>query len=575
LLALAASATGVTTASADPAGYGDAIVVTLGANEGSRLPVTLDLPAPDPGVAIASVGLRWRRTMPTYSGVDYTTTTVTPTCPSEQPCHVETTLDTGRFDESSWTLGIVVLAEDGTQIGSTSTRLPTIENPKPGVTLTSPHALPAVWGDTELTADAAPGDGGAALKGVRFYLNPTGRETDPYLFDDTAPYAVTVGALEIADPGRQGTVYVVAEDVRGNLSQWSWTTPRPYTSQVKVGPPADMNWISPAPRQPAGGMSTNARFEWSASIPDVVPATTNTLTNPYIERVEILIDGQPWADQRDDQAPAWANYQSNSHMRSVSGTSTWTLPYGLSPGSHVATLRVTTSYGSVGTEDLPFVVTDGVRFSPITTADGRTVTDGFVVTAGSATRMKVAVSGVVAGSHVVFARMLGNVGDVIAGDDGWCPAQDWNVCAGRVSLQGTYWAPGTPGNYELRVIGQESMDAAPRQITRAIHVQPASYLTIRASATYVRPGSKFELSGRLRRVDTGRGKRGVPVTLQWRAAGSTTWRDQTTTVSAGRGLVRAVDSHRVTGWYRWVTEGVAGKLGPSRAKAVRVQVQGD
>jgi hypothetical protein len=117
------------------------------------------------------------------------------------------------------------------------------------------------------------------------------------------------------------------------------------------------------------------------------------------------------------------------------------------------------------------------------------------------------------------------------------------------------------------------MDAAPEQITRAIHVQPASYLTNRTSATSVRPGSKVELSGRLRRVDTDRGRSGVPVTLQWRAAGSTTWRDQTTTVSARRGRVSAVGSHRVTGWYRWVTEGVPGELGPSRAKALRVQVQ--
>ena len=117
LLAMAASATAVTTASADPASYGDAIVVTFGANTGSRLPITLDLPAPDPGVAIASVGLRWRRTLPTYSGVDYTTTTVTPQCVSEQPCHVETTLDTGRFDESSSTLGVFVLAEDNANYG--------------------------------------------------------------------------------------------------------------------------------------------------------------------------------------------------------------------------------------------------------------------------------------------------------------------------------------------------------------------------------------------------------------------------------------------------------------------------
>ena len=82
-----------------------------------------------------------------------------------------------------------------------------------------------------------------------------------------------------------------------------------------------------------------------------------------------------------------------------------------------------------------------------------------------------------------------------------------------------------------------------------------------------------ELSGRLRRVDTDRGQSGLPVTLQWRIASAKTWRDQATTVSARSGRVTAVDSHRVAGWYRWVTKGEPGELGPSRSKPVRVRVR--
>jgi hypothetical protein len=573
LLAIVAASTAASTASAETSDYGATIDATFGANLDSQLPVTLDLPAPGAGVRIASVGFRWRRTMPTYSGVDYTTTAVrTPECAVGQPCQVETTLATGRFDESSGTIGIFVLDEDGAQIGSTSTALPAIHNPKPSVTLTGPHTTPAVWGVTSLTADAVLGDGGAALKGVRFYVNPTGREDDPYLFDDTAPYAVDVDGLDIADAGRQGTLYVVAEDMAGNLSEWTTVTPRPFTHQVTVGPPADMAFTSPAPNQPAGGMSTNARFEWSASVSDLTPATDNPLTDPYIQRVEILLDGQPWGEERDDQNPAWANYRSNSHMRSVSDTWTWTPAYGLSPGSHLATLRVTTSYGSVGTQDLPFVVTDGVKFSPITTADGRTVQDGFVVTAGSTTRLKVAVSGKVAGSHVIFGRMLDEVGGVIAGGDGWCAEVDWLNCPGRLTLLGDFWAPGEPGDYRIRVIGQESMDSSRQTITRLIHVQPASHLVTRAGSGPVTPGAPVNVSGRLWRVDTDTGRSGVPVTLQWRAAGTTNWRDQATTISGRRGQVSASSAHRVTGWYRWVTEGLPGKLGPSKGNAVRVYV---
>jgi hypothetical protein len=368
-------------------------------------------------------------------------------------------------------------------------------------------------------------------------------------------------------------VYVVAEDLAGNLSEWT-TDPSspPFRRQVTVGPPADMAWISPAPNQPAGGMSTNALLEWSASVSDLTPATDNSLTNPYIQRVEILLDGMPWGDQRDDQNPAWANYRSNSHMRSVSGTSTWTPAYGLSPGSHLATLRVTTSYGSVGTRDLPFVVTDGVKFSPVTTADGRTVQNGFVVTAGSKTRLKVAVSGKVAGSHVIFGRMLDEAGGVIDGGDGWCIDEDWLNCPGRLTLRGDFWAPGEPGDYEIEISGQESMDSSPRTITRLIHVQPASYLTTHASPTSVRPGSTVTVSGRLWRVDTETGRSGVPVTLQWRVAGTTRWRDQATTISGPRGQVSATSVHRVTGWYRWVTQGLPGELGPSKGDPVRVYV---
>ena len=86
------------------------------------------------------------------------------------------------------------------------------------------------------------------------------------------------------------------------------------------------------------------------------------------------------------------------------------------------------------------------------------------------------------------------------------------------------------------------------------------------------PRGYVVVRGRVVRTDTGHGVRDVPVTLQWRRAGTSRWVSMASRTSGLHGRLRAAVVRRATGFYRWVSPGDPGRLGPARSKPLKVRV---
>ncbi|MDP3891008.1 hypothetical protein, partial [Nocardioides sp.] len=293
---------------ADPESYSSGITITVGANEQSRVPVTLDLPAPGGASRVAQVTFTWRQVAPTAAGTTHLErlSVPTPDCVAEQPCQVQVSLPTSRWVNGS-NDPIWLSVSDGSQaLGSRSLTI-IVNNPKPSGVFTEPStSSTTAWGSVTLAADAAPGVNGAAVKGVRFYPRGTGRESDPFLFDDTAPYTVQVPAEDIASPGGTGQVYAIAEDVEGNLTPVPGTSlDRPMVRSIRIGPPPEVGFWTPVVDSiPAGSTTNPPLLGWDAQVPDIVPDLP--FGEPHIKRVQVLIDGAPWLDMPYDKV-AWYN----------------------------------------------------------------------------------------------------------------------------------------------------------------------------------------------------------------------------------------------------------------------------
>ncbi len=573
-LVLAVAVLGLpTVAAAEDVPYGDTIVVSLGQNEHSKIPVTLELPAPADGQAVTKVTYTWSQRTPAMQTLDTGRLPVpTPHCTSGVACVVETVVPTARMVNGTPKLTIAVTGEGF--LGATSRTL-SVQNPKPTVAFTTPTKnYETLWGETTLAADAAPGDaaGAAALRGVRFYLRSGGFEDEPYLFDDTAPYAVDVEALDIASAGAQGTIYAVAEDLEGNLSSWFGGSPDPRRRTVYVGPPPVVAWETPhADDRVAGSVEDGLLLGWSASVPAIVPDST---AGPFIKRVEILADGQPWYDMPYEKGVVWNNFTAGRKLREAAYNH-WVMKQStpwLTAGRHEATLRVTTSYGSVAARTLRFIVSDGVRFGDVRRS-GLIVRDGHIVTAGTRVVLSVPVQTKVAGSPLSYADVLFGTESLAPG---WnlCDELDWMECPEQVTLRGEWYTPTTPGTYVVRFEAQAWADPGPTSIRREFKVQPAARLGISASRYKVRAGDPVTIRGRVVRKDTGRGVADVPVRIQWRkAARGSQWTLLTTRTSDAYGRVTGRFVRRATGYYRLVSPGVLGKIGPSRSAALKVTVR--
>jgi hypothetical protein len=562
LLGIAAS-----NAATDPAVYGDSIGVSFGAVHDALMPVTVDLPAPGDGVRVAQVTFSWQQRTPTYQmSYIYRTTVPTPDCVADQACRLETQLPTGRMTGGN----IGVLASDGTTIlGSKSMWAAAANQPRPTVVMTAPGNYSNGWGEVILAADATESTDGVPLKGVRFYLNPNGTEDQPYLFDDTAPYQVTVPATDIAPSPRTGVVTAVAEDVQGHLS---WRDPmHTDTRNIKIGPPPVISWMTPAgDGRPAGDMASMTLLGWRAALPDTAPANPDSpAADPYIDRVEILMDGQQWADMPAGDYPIWARFAPDPRYREAEYTHGWTAQGGMTPGRHTATLRVTTSYGAVATAERTFLVTDGLEYGPLR-ADGTPVTDGQVFTGGTTHTLAYAVAGKVPGTTVDFADLSFEGGSLTGGPV--CTAPDWWTCPTSAVVRGRWDVPEKAGTYLIEYSAQTFWQAAPELHQVSVTVQAATRLAIGATSTRVRDGRAVTLDGRLTRTATGKGIYGVAARLEWRKAGTGTWTTVSRTQTTNGGWVDARVRRHASGDYRWVSPGLKGTIAPAHSRTVRVTV---
>lgn len=559
-------------AAADP--YGDAMTVEFGVNEHSSIPVDLTLPAPGDGRRVATVTFRWTQNVPTYQDTSTGSFVVeTPHCVADAACQVHAVVPTGRMRNSVMTwVGIGVADDDTTTIGSTSRTLK-INNPKPTVSFTAPGNYDTFWNEqVTLAAAATPSTSGAPIKAVRFYVNPQSEENFPYREDTTAPYSVSVPSSEIAESTKGGTLYVVAEDVEGNLSQYGYEDYRPYLRYVRVGPPPIVSWRVPAvDGRAAGGMSTGSFVHWDTALPESAPPNETSPEWPFIDRIQIYRDGALLTDRRYDQTSRWGtDFGDGRKSRTAEGYEHWTASGGMTPGEHTVTLRVTTSYGAVGTATRKFVITDGVRLGRVMSR-GRVVRDGHLVTAGTWVPLRFDVEGRVAGSAIEYYDVaLGETS--LLGSAAGCHRLAWWTCPGEVTVRADWSVPSRPGTYSLAFSGQEHFDDAPTTTRRTFTVQPAGTIRAGVSSHLVPAGKSVVVRGRVVRVDTGRGVRDVPVTLTWRKAGTTRWIAVASRTSGLRGRVRAVVVRRATGFYRWVSPGDPGRLGPARSKALKVRV---
>ena len=553
--------------------YGDSMGVAFGANEHSSIPVDLTLPAPADARRVTEVTFRWQQRTPTYQGSSTGSFVVeTPQCVADTECLVHAEVPTGRMMNSVMSSVSIVVSDGTTTIGSTSRTL-NIQNPKPTVAFTAPGNYATFWSEqVTLSADATPSSSGAPIERVRFYVNPTGNEDDPYLIDDTAPYSVTVPSSEIAESTKSGILYAVAEDVEGNLSQYGTATTKPFIRTVRVGPPPIVSWRSPAvDGRSAGGMSTEAFLHWDTALPESAPPGETNPDWPYIDRIQIFRDGALITDLRyDDHVVFGTDFGGGKKVRSAEGYLHWTASGGMTPGEHTVTLRVTSSYGSVATTTRRFVITDGVKLGRVMSGT-HVVGDGYVVTAGKWVPLRFTVAGKVQGSNLSYYDILLGDESLIGGSAG-CQLAMWWDCPEQVTVRADWSVPSKPGSYTLTFAGQETHDAAVSTITRTFKVQPAGAINAGVSADVVRIGKSVTVRGQVVRTDTGRGVRGVPVTLQWRKAGTTRWTEVVSLTSGLDGRVRALPVRRSTGFYRWVSPGVLGTLGPSRSNAVKVRV---
>ncbi len=457
--------------------YGDSMTVVFGTNEHSSTPVDLTLPAPGDSRRVAKVTFRWQQRTPTYQGSSTGSFVVeTQECVADAECQVHAEVPTGRMNNSIMS-SVSIIVSDGTEtIGSTSRTL-NIQNPKPTVAFTAPGNYDTFWNEqVTLAADATPSSSGAAIKRVRFYVNPRAEEDFPYREDTEAPYTVTVPSSEIAESTKGGTLYAVAEDVEGNLSQYGYEDYRPYLRTVRVGPPPIVSWRSPAlDGRPAGGMSTEAFLHWDTALPESAPPSETDPETPYIDRIEIFRDGELLSDKRYTDTPTWgSDFGGRKKVRTAESYLYWTASSGMTPGEHTVTLRVTSSYGSVGTATRRFVITDGVELGRVMSGT-KVVEDGHIVTAGTWVPLRFNVVGKVPGSALGYYDVLqgGQGGESLIGGSAGCNLALWWDCPEQVTVKANWSVPSKPGTYTLTFAGQEHFDAAVTTTTRTFKVQPA------------------------------------------------------------------------------------------------------
>lgn len=547
--------------------YSTRATVSFGAHEHAQLPVTLELPAPASGGAITAVTAQWRELVPQDQLEPQPTTTLVrqpldvSTCTAELTCELSAVLPTAGMTNGTQQIAFFVSNSEG-PVGTVN-RTTAVRNPKPTVSFTSPQSADALWGDVTLSADAAAAtDSGAApLKGVRFYVDGDTSADAPYLFDDTASYAVTLPATDIASEYGSRYLVVVAEDTDGNLSLMPPAAEAASVRRrVSVGPAPLVNWTSP---QTAGTISGSMRrgvsLEFRAALPDSAPARPGQPSDPYIAGYDVFLDGSSLGSSNWNQPTAWNNYQAGTKLRAIDGWWTMTAASGLTSGRHTVTVRVRTSYGGVATLTSDILVADGVSWGQVTTA-GQVVDDGYVVTAGSLHRFTAPASTRVAGTSIDWPDVQTENQDLYM--QGWpCASTDPSTCPAATVVQSDIWAaPDEPGTVTLTFTAQ-AHDDLPDTITRTLTVQPAARLSLDVSRHLVRRGKAVSLTGRLTRADNGAPQAHRTVWVQWRRSNNLNWHPLAVRTTDSNGLVHYRTKPTASGYFRLRSPEVRGTIG--------------
>ncbi len=517
--------------------YGTRAVVAFSGPVHTQLPVALDLPAPASGGAVTGLSVSWSEPVPQGDGTLATTHGMpldVSSCTPGATCHVEGLLPTARMANGTPDVTFLVSNAEGT-VGF-FTRRPTIANPKPTVSFTSPDTHTALWGEVTLSADAAPSTqpGAAPLAGVRFYLDGTLNEDSPYRFVAAAPYALTLPATDIAPVLSSRDIVAVAEDTDGNLSVMPTGGTNPARRHVSVGPPPLVTVTAPHDGGASGSVTDGVDIGFAAELPDSAPARAGAPADPYLRSVTLLLDGEPlWTTPWTSPSP-WNGYRGGTEQRSITGVVGVTSDQGLTSGRHDVTIRIMTSYDSVAEATTPILVADGVRWGELTSS-GHRVADGYVVTAGTSHGFRVPVSTRVPGTRILTTGLR------IAGRD-VVPEQvrcyDGDPCSDSTVIKARGWvAPKQPGTVTLEVSAQMELERGPRTLTRTLLVQPAARLTSAVSSHRLVAGHGIRLSGRLTRLDTGDPQVGRAVTVQWKPTGGTRWHTLTTRVTDSAGTI--------------------------------------
>lgn len=565
------------TAGAGPAGafesdYGSRVVFTIGDNVHAQMPIALDLPAPADGTRVTGATVTWQQQDPEYGTISIGRKVFdTSACVAGATCHVSMILPTAPIydDIDADHAGLIFQVADLDGTVDLFNHTIYLHNPKPTVQFTSPSFGQAIWGQTTFAVDAAPSaePGAAPLAGVRFYI--AGQQG--YQFDTTPPYALTLDASQLGQVPDQATVYAVAQDTDGNLSAY----PDPahqteMTRWVYIGPPPLVSFDDSQGLQQLNVGPDPVGLQWQPELSSDAPADPGQPYDPSVVNFDYAVDGTQYLSSSNPYAGG-SGYLPG--VRTLSGELWLTTDRGLTPGWHTAKVTVHTSYHSVASTRMRYVVADGAELAGPITANGHAVRDGYVVTAGRFYTLRAPVEVKVPGSHLVDATMRFG-GNWLDGIDSTCFLYGTG-CRGSVTLSSSWQAPRRPHTMTLTVsAGTTSPGVDDNVFTRSIVVQPASRLSSVVSSRRVHRGDAVRVSGRLVRVDTGAPQAGRQVTLQWRPSGTHRWRsiETHTTSVLGRVTYRAQPSR--TGQYRLRFPGIRGTIGSSVSPRRAVGVLG-
>jgi hypothetical protein len=561
------AAVGVLTAIAPAAASTSTVTITnptAAATVEGDLAVTVTA-VPGPGTRITGVEIITHRVDPAdtryqwmpLTGCDVTTVcTGTVTVRTEDMANGANSIQADVFDSAS-------------TVAMTSIAI-TVDNPKPSVAITSVHPGDRLWGTTEVQIDAQPAvrPDGRPVTAVRLYWGDQPlRQSDGTVTwgngtlatATTAPYRMT---LTFAGVPRSGSLTAVAYDDLGDYAVAS--------VPVVVHPGLALS-VRPDPGYPNQTVINGAApiVDFSAAEPADANPNPN-LPGFWIAGYALVVDGttvRSWSWPDPDPACGGCTPRPQ-----IAG---W-MPVALAGDDpHTLSLTATDNAGVTSTTSTTVMVDKGLTIAAPTwsesaTTAGTALSDGQVIRllpAGHSGYLHLSAQTLTSGSWVQ-ADEIDIDGQQVS------LAQDCTTfvgCSTRLDAARP-WVP-TPGRHTLTV--HISTPATTATLTRTLSVLPAAVLKPGASTLTVAAGQQATLTAHLTRYDTAQPVAGQTVTLQWQAAGTTTWSTVAARSTSSTGAASVTVTPTGNGAYRWVyaqTTAMIGATSPSERVSVTTKV---